>query len=72
MYILTVGILSILISLIISYVLNLKIQNMHDIFIKFSTIFNSISEIVIQILQYILNKTVKPKLIPKLDFFKWD
>ena len=29
-----------------------------------------ISEIVIQLINYILNKTVKPKLIPKLDFSK--
>lgn len=28
------------------------------------------SEIVIQLINYILNKTVKPKLIPKLDFSK--
>ena len=68
MYILTVGILSILISLIISYVLNLKIQNSMIFLLSFLLFLIPSSEIVIQILQYILNKTVKPKLIPKLDF----
>ncbi len=38
------------------------------LFLIFS--FIPISEIVIKIIQYILSKTVKPKLIPKLDFTK--
>ena len=38
------------------------------LFLVFSYI--PISEIVIKIIQYILSKTVKPKLIPKMDFTK--
>ena len=46
-------------------------QNSTNMWIKVVTFFIvliPVSEIVIQILQYVLGKTVKPKIIPKLDF----
>ncbi len=37
--------------------------------ISFLLLIIPISELVIQITQYILSKFVKPKLIPKMDFY---
>ena len=59
---------SILISLGISSFLNIKIQNMWLLLLNFIIFFIPASEVSIQIIQYLLSKIVKPKLIPKLDF----
>ena len=47
-------------------------QNSHNMWINvisFLLLIIPISELVIQITQYILSKFVKPKLIPKMDFY---
>ncbi len=61
-YILGIIFLSVLISLGISSIIKLNIWS----FILF---FIPSTEIAIQIIQYILSKIVKPKIIPKLDFY---
>ena len=48
----------------------MKIQNIAISILSFILILIPSSEIIIQIAQYILNKAVKPKLIPKIDFSK--
>ena len=67
-YILSVTILSILVSIFLNYLLSLKIQNTVISILSFILFLIPSSEIITQIIQYILNKTVKPKLIPKIDF----
>lgn len=67
-YILSVTILSILLSIFLSYALNLQIKNTSISVLSFILFLIPSSEVVIQIIQYILNKIVKPKLIPKIDF----
>ena len=67
-YILAVSTLSILISIILSYFLNLKIQKIEISILSFILFLVSSSEVVIKVIQYILNKIVKPKIIPKIDF----
>ena len=57
-------------SLFLSYILNLKIKNNAIFILSFIIFLIPASEIVIQIIQYILSKIVKPKLIPKMDFYK--
>lgn len=67
-YILVISLLSIIISIFLSYMLNLEIKNTKILILSFILFLIPSSEIVIQIVQYILNKSVKPKLIPKIDF----
>ena len=67
-YITTIGILTIILSAILSYILNLKIKNTGLAVISFILFLIPSSEVIIQIIQAILSKTVKPKLIPKMDF----
>ena len=67
-YILLVSIFSILISIGLSNIINVKTNNIAISILSFIIFLIPSSEIVIQIIQYILNKTVKPKLIPKMDF----
>lgn len=67
-YILAITILSTIISIFLSYILNLEIKNIPISILSFILFLIPASEIVIQIIQYILNKTIKPKLIPKIDF----
>lgn len=69
-YILVITILSILLSVALSYILNLKVKNKLISILSFTIFIIPSSEIVIKIIQYILNKSVKPKLIPKMDFSK--
>ena len=66
LYIFAIAFFSMLLSVILTLSLNIKNAYIN----MFSFIFLSLpsSEIVIQIIQFILNKFVKPKLIPKLDF----
>ena len=67
-YITTIGILTIILSAILSYILNLKIRSTGLAVVSFLLFLIPSSEVIIQIAQTILNKTVKPKLIPKIDF----
>lgn len=67
-YITTIGILTIILSAILSYILNLKIKNTGLAVVSFILFLIPSSEVIVQIIQTILNKTVKPKLIPKMDF----
>ena len=67
-YITTISVLTIIFSIFLSYILNLKIKNTGLAVISFLLFLIPSSEVIIQIAQTILNKTVKPKLIPKIDF----
>ena len=67
-YITTITVLTIILSTLLSYILNLKIKNTGLAVISFLIFLVPASEVIIQIVQTILNKTVKPKLIPKMDF----
>lgn len=66
-YILIIYIISMIFSIIFEYMVYLKSQNMILSILLTIFTFIPITEIVIQIIQYILSKFVKPKLIPKLD-----
>ena len=63
-------ILSIVVSMAFSSILNLYIKNVGIYLLSFFILFIPSSEIVTQIIQYILSKMVKPKTIPKIDFSK--
>ena len=67
-YIWTNVFFSILISFGISYLISSPIKNIWIFILSIILFFIPSSELSIQIIQYILSKTVKPKLIPKLDF----
>lgn len=54
-------------SIIIGYLVNKMTNNIYLGFIGFILFLIPVSELVIQLIQYILSKIVKPKLIPKLD-----
>lgn len=66
LYICGIACLSIIISLLITYLAGVK--NVWVWLISFIIFIIPASEVAIQIVQYILSKIVKPKLIPKLDF----
>ena len=63
-------ILTLLISISISAILNINIQKLSIFIIGIFIFLIPSSEIATQIIQYILNKMVKPKMIPKIDFSK--
>ena len=67
-FILGVTILSVIISVGITYVLNINIKNNWIYIIGFILFFIPATEVSVQIIQYILSKFVKPKMIPKMDF----
>ena len=69
-YIFGIAFFSILVSLGMATILNNKIQNITVFLTSFLIFLIPSSELVTQIMQYILSKIVKPKLIPKLDFSK--
>lgn len=62
--------LTLLISISISAILNINIQKLSIFIIGIFIFLIPSSEISTQIIQYILNKIVKPKMIPKIDFTK--
>ena len=70
LYIATNYILSIVVSIIFSSILNLYTQNTIIYIVSFFIFLIPSSEIVTQVIQYILSKIIKPKPIPKLDFSK--
>ena len=65
-YISAISIISLILSIILS--ISLRTQNIIFIILELILIFIPTSEAVIKIVQTILNKAVKPKLIPKMDF----
>ena len=65
-YIISIILFSIIISFFMS--VNLNIKNIIFYIIAFTLFFIPATEIVNQVISYILSKTVKPKIIPKLDF----
>ena len=67
MYISWIMTLSIIFSCFFAYLLNSNKFN-YTIVIYSIILFIPISEIIVQLTQYILGKIVKPKLIPKIDF----
>ena len=67
-YILVISTLSILISAVLSYLLNLEINKTEISVLSFILFLIPSSEVIIKITQCILNKIVKPKIIPKIDF----
>lgn len=68
-YISLICILTVGISYIISMYYPQNISNKWIKILSFLLLLIPVSELVIQITQYILSKFVKPKLIPKLDFY---
>ncbi len=64
-YISMIGVFTAFISLLISLCIN---TNTICKIVAFFILIIPVSEIIIQIFQYLLSKFVKPKLIPKLDF----
>ena len=66
-YILTIYLISMLIAIVFEYMVFAKSQNVILSILLTIFAFIPITEIVIQIMQYILSKFIKPKLIPKLD-----
>lgn len=69
-YIITNFILSFALSIIISNILNIYIQNIGIYIVNILIFLIPSSEIITQIMQYTLSKIVKPKPIPKIDFSK--
>lgn len=67
-YIFVISIVSVCISILLAYILNVQMRNILLSVLSFILFLVPASEVTIQIVQYILNKTVKPKLIPKIDF----
>ena len=63
-------ILTLLISIGISGIINLFTKNIWVYLISIIIFLIPSSEVSIQLVQYILSKIVKPKLIPKIDFSK--
>ena len=70
LYILISGILSLMLSFAISSILNIHIQNIGIYILSICIFLIPSSEIIIQIMQYILSRFIKPKPIPKIDFSK--
>ncbi|MCI8273606.1 MAG: hypothetical protein HFJ55_05955 [Clostridia bacterium] len=66
-YICSIVVLTMVISLIIAKCIS---QNYVQVIFTTLILLIPISEIVIQTIQYILGKIIKPKLIPKMDFSK--
>ena len=67
-YVMLTCFFSVLVSLGISYLLNINTKSSWLLIISFIVFLIPSSELVSQLTQYILSKIVKPKLIPKLDF----
>ena len=70
-YITAIYITTLIIDIIISSIINLKTSNLWISILTFIIFFIPISEVSTQIIQYILSKIIKPKLIPKLDLTQY-
>ena len=69
-YITSIFVFSLVISFYLANIINRNINNSVILIISWILFFIPASEIVNQVVSYILSKVVKPKLIPKLDFSK--
>ena len=69
LYIMVVTILTIGITVFQSVWINKYVKNTAILIISMLLLLIPVSELVIQLINYILGKIVKPKLIPKIDFY---
>ena len=69
LYITCISLLTLGISIGLAYCINKYIQNVAFFAITILLLLIPVSELVIQIIQYILGKVVKPQIIPKLNFY---
>ena len=67
-YIMVIIALIIILSALLSYILDIRVKKVEVAIISFILFLIPASEVIVQIIQTILNKVVKPKLIPKIDF----
>ena len=67
LYFVTNLLFSIVISLGLAFLINKNINNIWIFLVSFFVFLIPSSEVATQIIQYVLSKIVKPKLIPKLD-----
>ena len=68
LYIFAKKIISLIITLIIGAYVYSKTNSVLNFVISIILIYIPIEKVVVQIIQYILGKCIKPKLIPKIDF----
>ena len=66
-YIFLISIITVILSLGMTYITKNITKNPYILFTLFLIYLVPMSEVVIELIQYILSKIVKPKLIPKLD-----
>ena len=69
LYISTISVLTVIISIVLAFCINKYIHNNAVFIITAILLLIPVSECIIQIIQYILGKVVKPKLIPKMNFY---
>ena len=69
MYVFFIYFLSFIISILIAKYIDTKINNIFIGILTTIILIIPISELIVQLIQYILSKIVKPKIIPKLDFY---
>ena len=69
-YISAIIVFTIFIDILISNIINLKVKNTGIFILSFVLFLIPSSEFVIQLIQYVLSKIIKPKMIPKMDFSK--
>lgn len=67
LYISTIAISTVLIDLLLTYFIYYQIKNIFLSILLWIILLLPIQEIVVQVLQAILSKIVKPKMIPKID-----
>ena len=68
LYIFAKKIISLIITLIIGTYVYSKTNSVLNFVISIILMYIPIEKVVVQIIQYILGKCIKPKLIPKIDF----
>ena len=66
-YILAITFFTVIVSFMLATLVNMAIKSILIYITSFIILLIPVSEIVIQLAQYILGKIVKPKLIPKID-----
>ena len=69
-YISVILVFSLVISFYLAKVLNANINNVVILIVAWILFFIPASEVVNQIISYVLSRIIKPKLVPKLDFSK--
>ncbi len=69
-YISVILVFSLVISFYLAKVLNANINNVVILIVSWILFFIPASEVVNQIISYVLSRIIKPKLVPKLDFSK--